>query len=156
MATDYFLLIDGIEGESTDAKQAKSIKVDSWSWGATTANSAVDGAVARADVQDFNFVARTSKASPKLFEALVTGKHLATAKFTGRRAGGTQVDFLKINLIDVVVTSYQVAGNEQGATSIEQVSLDFVRVDMTYVPTDSSGKALSPVTTTYDRKTNKA
>ena len=33
MAVDYFLKIDGIEGESTDKKHAKEIDVDAWSWG---------------------------------------------------------------------------------------------------------------------------
>ena len=34
-AFDYFLKIDGIQGESTDAKHKDEIEVLSWSWGET-------------------------------------------------------------------------------------------------------------------------
>ena len=34
MAVDFFLKIDGIPGESTDAKHKDEIDVLSWSWGA--------------------------------------------------------------------------------------------------------------------------
>ena len=34
-AVDYFLRIDGIEGESADAKHKGEIDVLSWSWGAS-------------------------------------------------------------------------------------------------------------------------
>ncbi|MGB7991069.1 MAG: type VI secretion system tube protein Hcp, partial [Candidatus Methylophosphatis roskildensis] len=33
MAVDFFLKIDGIEGESADSKHKKEIDVLSWSWG---------------------------------------------------------------------------------------------------------------------------
>ena len=32
---DYFLKIDGIEGESQDSKHSKEIELESWSWGET-------------------------------------------------------------------------------------------------------------------------
>ena len=35
MAVDYFLKIDGIDGESNDSKHKGSIDVESWSWGET-------------------------------------------------------------------------------------------------------------------------
>ena len=39
MAVDYFLKIDGIEGESKDSKHAKEIDLLSWSWGASQTGS---------------------------------------------------------------------------------------------------------------------
>ena len=36
---DYFLKIDGIEGESSDDKHKGEIEVESFSWGATQAGS---------------------------------------------------------------------------------------------------------------------
>lgn len=157
MATDYFLLIDGIEGESTDSKHAKEIQLESWSWGATSPNSVVTGGAGAPDLQDFNFVARTSKASPRLFHSLVSGKYHAKAKLTARRAGSTQVEFLYITLTDVLISSYQVSGIAAQNAPMEQVSLDWARVEMSYTPVDpATGKALTPVVATYDRKTNKA
>jgi type VI secretion system secreted protein Hcp len=43
MAVDYFLKIDGIEGENADSKHAKEIDVDAWSWGESQTRSAASG-----------------------------------------------------------------------------------------------------------------
>jgi type VI secretion system secreted protein Hcp len=53
-AVDYFLRIDGIEGESADAKHKGEIDVLSWSWGASNTGSGAGagGGVGRASVQD--------------------------------------------------------------------------------------------------------
>ena len=50
MAVDYFLKIDGIEGESTDKKHAKEIDVDAWTWGESQTGSSErpEAAAARA------------------------------------------------------------------------------------------------------------
>src|SRR4051812_9614902 len=42
-ATDYLLEIDGIKGESQDAKHPGSIDVDSFSWGAVNSSSGAHG-----------------------------------------------------------------------------------------------------------------
>lgn len=35
MAVDYFLKLDGIEGESADSNHKNEIQLMSWSWGAS-------------------------------------------------------------------------------------------------------------------------
>ena len=42
-AVDYFLKIDGIDGESMDSTFAKNIDVQSWSWGETNSGSMSSG-----------------------------------------------------------------------------------------------------------------
>ncbi len=39
-AIDYFLKIDGIDGESQDDKHKNEIDLDSWSWGARSTRNA--------------------------------------------------------------------------------------------------------------------
>ena len=76
---DYFLKIDQVPGESTDAKHKDEIEVESWSWGATqvaTASTGGGGTSGRVSIQDFNFVAHTSKASPVLFVKCASGEHI--------------------------------------------------------------------------------
>ena len=39
---DFFLKVDGIEGESQDSKHKGEIEVVSWSWGETNAGDAAE------------------------------------------------------------------------------------------------------------------
>lgn len=67
MAVDYFLKIDGIQGESTDAKHEGEISTLSWSWGETQATTpGAGGGAAKVSMQDFRFSKAVDKTSPKL------------------------------------------------------------------------------------------
>lgn len=71
-SVDYFLKIDGIDGESADAKHKNEIVIESFSRGETNAGNAAHGSgggVGKVAPQDFHFVMRFNKASPKLFLA---------------------------------------------------------------------------------------
>ena len=75
-AVDYFLKIDGIDGESVDSKHAGAIEPLSFSWGLSQAGSFATGGGAGAgkvQFQDFHFTSNTSKASPKLMLACASG-----------------------------------------------------------------------------------
>src|SRR5687768_14563399 len=69
--SDFYLDIAGVEGESTDEVHSKEIELLTWSFGVSTAADplASGGAGAgKSKPTDFAFVARTSKASPKLYQ----------------------------------------------------------------------------------------
>ena len=69
---DYFLKVDGIAGESTDAKHKDEIDVLAFSWGVSQtggASSGGGGGTGKAVFDDLLVVARTSKASPHLWLA---------------------------------------------------------------------------------------
>lgn len=158
MAVDYFLKIDGVDGESLDAKHKGFIDVESFSWGATNQASAVPGGgggAGKVSMQDFHFVMRANSASPKLFVASASGKHIKEAVLTARKAGGDQLEFLKIKFSDILVSSYQQAGSADGVTPNDQVSLNFSKIEVEYRSTDAKGTAGSPVRGGWDLKANK-
>ncbi len=76
-AVDYFLKLDGIEGESTDAKHKGELVLESFGWGVSHAGAGGGagggGGAGKAQFQDLVVVLRTSKASPKLFLGLRDG-----------------------------------------------------------------------------------
>src|ERR1700753_4105926 len=81
-AVDYFLKIDGIEGESKDSKHKGEIDLDSWSWGANqsgTYHGGGGGGAGKVAMQDFHFVMKINKASPKLMLACASGEHIKKA-----------------------------------------------------------------------------
>jgi type VI secretion system secreted protein Hcp len=157
VAIDYFLKIDGIEGESLDDKHAGWIDVDSWSWGeALPAAPAVGagGGTAKVAMQDFHFSARMSKASPKLFLACAGGQHFKEARLAGRKAGKAQQDFLTWTFSDVLVSSYQTSGSEDDDLPRDAASLNFATIRVDYRPQKADGSLDAPVSAGWDRKAN--
>jgi type VI secretion system secreted protein Hcp len=157
-AVDMFIKIDTIEGESTDKTHGKEIDVLSWSFGASQSGSMAMGGGAGAGkvvMQDFHFTKSVDKSSPKLFEALATGKHLKEAKLVLRSAGGSQVEYLVITLSDVLVSSYSTGGSSGEDRPIESISLNFAQIKMSYVEQDAKGSAGAAVEFGWDIKANK-
>jgi type VI secretion system secreted protein Hcp len=156
MAVDYFLKLDGIPGESTDAKHKDEIDVLAFSWGVSQAKatgSGGGGGAGKAVFEDLLVVARTSKASPKLWLACASGQHIKSAILTCRKPGKAPFEFLKITLTDVLVTSYEIDGSDE-ELPLDQVALAFAKVETVYTPQDPSGKAGPPVKAGWDVKKN--
>jgi type VI secretion system secreted protein Hcp len=156
---DYFLKLDGIEGESTDHKHKNEIDVMAWSWGASNTGAMSyggGGGAGKVSMNDFNFTQRVNKASPKLFLNCANGKHIKSAVLTCRKAGGEQVEYLKITMSDVLVSSYQTGGSTGDVVPTENVSLNFSKLEFSYAAQDNTGKLGSPVVTNWDLKLNKA
>jgi len=153
MAVDYFLKIDGIAGESVDAKHTGEIDVLAFSWGVSQADSPVPGSgggAGKAVFEDLLAVARTSKASPQLWLACATGQHLSSAVLTCRRtARGAKLEFLKITLSEVIVASYEVDGSDE-ELPLDQIALSFAKIETEYTPFDKTGKAQPPVRAGWD------
>ena len=117
-AVDYFLKIKGIEGEAQDKTHKNEIEVESWSFGETNAGTHAGGSgggAGKVAMQDFHFVMKVNKASPKLFLACATGEHIPDAKLTCRKAGKEQHDYLIVKMTDVLVTGVSHTGNAEGA-----------------------------------------
>ena len=153
---DYFLKLEGIPGESKDAKHADEIDVAAWSWGESAAvSSGPGGGGGKVTIQDLHFTSVISKASPLLMLACASGKHIKSAVLTARRAGKSQAEFLVVTLRDVLVSSYQTSagGGEEGG-SIDSVSLNFTQIEVEYKETKPDGSLGSPVKFGWDLKRN--
>jgi type VI secretion system secreted protein Hcp len=154
-AVAYFLKLDGILGESKDAKHAGEIELESFSFGETLslAGGGGGGGAGKVQFRDLHVVARTSKASPLLFLNCASGQHLKTGVLTARKAGKTPLEFLIITLTDVVVTAYEEGGDTiTGPT--DQVSLNFGRIQIEYHPQKPDGSSDVPVKAGWDVKKN--
>jgi len=148
-AFDAYLKIDGIPGESTDASHKNEIEVLSWSWGMTQSGSAVPGpgVTNKVTMQDFHFVARFDKASPKLMLACAGGTNIAQVELVLRYPGGTnQVEYLKITLENAIVSSMTTTGTSMGADVVptDQISLNYSKIRMTYQAVDQGGTPSGP------------
>lgn len=138
---DYFLKIDSVAGESHDAHHPDEIEVTSFAWGEANSGSpggGGGGGAGKVAMQPFRFTANTSKASPKLMVMVANGKHVKSAVLVARRPGKSLQEFLKITFTDVTISSYQVAGIEQGIV-VDEVALSFAKVHVDYRPQNANG-----------------
>jgi type VI secretion system secreted protein Hcp len=153
MAVDYFLKVDEIAGESADAKHKGEIDVLGFNFGVsseTASSGGGGGGAGKAVLDDLVVLAPTSKASPLLWLACASGQHLKTAVLTCRRtAVKTQVDFLKITLTEVTITSYEADGAEE-ERPLDQVALNYGKIELAYTPVDSTGKPQPAVRAGWD------
>jgi type VI secretion system secreted protein Hcp len=127
-ASDMFLKMDGVRGESTDEKHKGEIDVLSWSWGTSNgAGQIKSGRVPTACIQDLNLTKQTDSSTPTLIINGVTGQIAPTAVLVVRKSGGdSPIEFLKLTMRNVMVSSYQ-TGASEGASDrpFEQVVLHF-------------------------------
>ena len=157
---DFFLKIDGIDGESADSKHKNEIDIESWSWGETqtgTFSRAGGGGAGKVAMQDFSFIMKVNKASPKLLLACATGEHIKNVMLTCRKAGKEQQEFMKIKFSDCLVSSYQTGGAEtSGIVPTDQISLNFAKIEYEYKEQKADGTLGGAVKAIYDLKANKA
>ena len=157
MAIDMFLKIDGIDGESTDDKHKNEIAILSYAWGEAQSAPAggAGGGAGKIAMQDFHFSMLVSKASPKLFLACAKGEHFKNAVLTVRHPGASPTEFLKWRFTDVLITSYQTAGDvATGALPVDHASLKFSKIEVEYSPVKPDGTLGTPVKAGWDIKTN--
>lgn len=156
-AVDYFLKIDGIEGESANSRHGGEIEIESFSWGAAQSGTGGSGGggAGKVSFQDIHFTAKTSKASPKLMLACASGEHIKDAVLVGELSGKRGQKFLEIKLTDVLVSSYQ-SGGSDGNVPTDSFSLNFAKIEFTYYPMNRDGSLGAPVKAGWDIKENRS
>lgn len=142
MAVDMFIKIGSIEGESISEGHKKEIDVLAWNWGMSNSGSAHAGGGAGAgkvNVQDLSLTKYVDKASTNLIVACCKGTHYPEATLVVRKAGGTPLEYMKIILTEVLITSVSTGGNGGSDRLTENVSLNFAKFKVVYQPQDSKG-----------------
>jgi type VI secretion system secreted protein Hcp len=158
-AVDYFLKIDGIEGESHDAKHKGEIHIASFSWGEKQEGAHAGGGgggAGKVAVGDFHFTMSVNKSSPKLMLACACGEHIKEATLTCRKAGGKAEGFYKIKMSDLLVSSYQTSGSGHGdLIPHDQITLNFAKIEFEYKEQKADGSMGAATTAGWDVKANK-
>jgi type VI secretion system secreted protein Hcp len=134
MAVDMFLKLDGIKGESKDHKHKDEIHIESFSWGMSQTGAhgtGGGGGAGKVAVHDISITKFLDKASPALMLHCCNGKHIKDGLITVRKAGEKPVEYLKIKLTDLLVSSVQEAGHGGDLLS-ESLSLNFAKFHVEY------------------------
>jgi type VI secretion system secreted protein Hcp len=142
MAVDILIKIEGVDGESVIQDHEDEIDVLAWSWGMSQSGSMHVGGGAGAgkvNIQDVSLTKYVDKASPSLMRACCNGEHLTEATLTIRKAGKDALDYLKIKMSPVLVTSLDTGGSGGEDRLTENVTLNFAKVEVGYTPQKPDG-----------------
>jgi type VI secretion system secreted protein Hcp len=157
---DAFLKIEGIDGETEDKMFPNQIELLSYSFGATQTGSFAyggGGGTGKVQAQDFHFTKRADAATPLLFDACCSGKHIPKCELSVRKPtgdGGQQV-FYKVEFDDVIISSQTVSGQGHGdAVPTESISFNFAKMIQSYGKQDKTGKIAALVPKGWDLKKN--
>lgn len=164
-AADMFMKIEGgIEGESTDSKHDKWIEIESWSWGLSNTGSFNAGGGKRS-VQEFSVVKKLDKSSPKLAMACASGQIIPTVTLElvvlpeDPAIPDATTRYMKYIMRDVLISSVRPGGTVGDVLPLEEVSLNFMIIELIYNRELPSGEPLDQeiaIVSNPDREANPA
>jgi type VI secretion system secreted protein Hcp len=140
-AADFYLRLDGIDGEVTATGNEGALALASWSFGASNPTSVGSsglsaGRMAAPSAEptpgssgSFTVSRAYDKASPKLFMACASGQHIASAQLKRCVGGACRTYELK----DVVISSYTISNRGSGGAT-ESLSFNYGKIEFEYKP----------------------
>jgi type VI secretion system secreted protein Hcp len=154
---DAFLKIQEIPGESQDKTHGGEFDLQSFSLNVTQSGSMAlggGGGTGQANFSDVPIMTFVGKSTPELFLRCATGKHFPKAEINVRKAGDKPMEYLKIELEDVLISSYSMNPGSGGELALENWSLDYAKISYSYRPQKKDGSPDGWVTKWYNVKTN--
>lgn len=162
MASDYYLLIDKITGESQAQGMAKNIELDSFSFGASNPADVGGGGLSagKCSLSDFSFSCALDSSSFQMLTDLYAGQHIATCTFTGRKSGGggNPYNYLVVTLTNCYITSQSTGGGSSGmptqsvSIAYEQITYEYFTQNTSTGATTSAGLATYNIATVTQSK----
>jgi type VI protein secretion system component Hcp len=146
MATDAYLLIDGVTGESQATGMTNNIELDSFSFGAS--NSADIGGKGlsggKCSLSDFSFTCAVDQASYQILNNLYMGKPVATCTFSLRKSTGATnpYTYLSVIMTNCYVTSNSIGGGGVGMPT-QSVSIAYEQINYQYYTQDSASGSVT-------------
>lgn len=152
MAVDMFLKLDDVKGESTDDKHKGEIDVLAWSWGMNqsgTTHMGGGGGSGKVSVHDLSLTKYVDKSSPNLMLATCNGKHFKEALLTVRKAGEKPLEYIKISMKEVIVSSVSTGGSGGQDRLTENITLNFAEFKIAYTPQKEDGSGEAAIEAAY-------
>ncbi|EES89199.1 Hcp family type VI secretion system effector [Helicobacter canadensis] len=163
MVTDFFIKIDGIDGESTEQNHQKWIEVIDFGHGATQ-NVALGKTYeisGRGHLTPFYFTHMVDKATPKLQHYCMTGQKINKVEFqVCRSIGNSQVSVYEVTLESVKIakaeinTVSRVIDAETAYQAVERVEFIAGKITWKVTPIKSDNTKDGAVEASFDQTIN--
>lgn len=161
MASDAYLHIEGIKGESTDSKHQGRIEVTDVQFGVTqprsaTASTGGGHTAERAELSEVVFTKVSDISSPILLQTCAMGKTIPKATFEFMRADGNgeAIKYFEIELENVLLGQVR---PDQGPDNLlyETVALKYSKIKWKYTQQKVAGGTAGNTTGGWDLAANK-
>ncbi len=157
MAFDSFILIAGIEGESTDQKYADWIEVLAFGLGVrqkivSTASSVGGASAERADFRELVFKKLLDKSSPRLARACADGTHIDDIALVLCRAGTDKIKFMEYRLKNCMIRQVVTSGG--GFFAVETVRVNYGKIMWIYTQQKRNGGAVGNIAMGWNLQSN--
>jgi type VI secretion system secreted protein Hcp len=142
--SDYFLKIEGIEGESMDKDHKGWIDILSFTHSIHQPSAAATGSTRRRGaviIEDLTCSKELDKSSPKIQEAVCKGKVFPKVEIQLTRAGrGNKEPYYTYELKNVLITSFSISGQSDSSLPMEEFAFSFEEIKVTYTTYDANGR----------------
>lgn len=153
MAVDQFLKIGALKGESEDSKYGGWIDVLAWSFGVSqsaTMHGGGGGGGGKANVENLNITKYIDSCTTNLFANCFSGKHFPDAHLIVRKAGDEPLEYMKIDMTEVIISNISTGGSGGEDRLTENISLNFKTVKIIYTEQDGAGAGKGAMEIGYD------
>jgi len=161
MASDAYLKIEGINGESEDERHRNWLEVSNVTYAvyqprADVVSTAGGHTTGRADLYPISFTKLADLASPVLLQTCATGKTIPKAAFEFLRADGDgkAITYFKIELENVMIASITPDSGEGGIIT-ERVQLAYAKIKWHYTRQSIRGGAQGNTSGSWDCSAHK-
>ncbi|MBX9403043.1 type VI secretion system tube protein Hcp [Lysobacter sp. BMK333-48F3] len=158
MAIDMYMRVDGVVGEAKDANHRGWSNVRSYGWGAKQPGSMATGSgggTGKASFNDLKVTAVIDKASPAILKYCANGRHLPSVEISVCKAGGTQVEYLRITLNEVLVTAVEHTADHDSDAILMDYTFQAAKVTKQYWEQTDQGTRGGESVLTWDIKQNR-
>ncbi len=162
MASDFYIKLEGIDGESSDKSHSKWIEVLSFSHGSqqtVTIGRATD-VTGRGQFAPFVFTHLVDKATPKIQQYTMSGMNISKATFNVCRAiAGAQTNVYEVTLENVKIGKAEVSAEFTDSTDsfnmpVERVELVAAKITWKYTAIKADNTKDGAVEASYNQVEN--
>jgi len=119
--------VDGLN--CTSSLGAGAFPALSWTFAATdavsTGGTGSGGSVGKTTISTLNITKRADSCSPLLFNDVVTGRHIKSVTIVQE---SNRNDVFTVTLSNVIISSYQLGGDQSSAVPTEQIAFAFSKI----------------------------
>ena len=155
---DFYIKLEGIDGESKDSKHAKWVDALSWSYAVnqtSSMHSGGGGGTGKASFNDLSFVHYIDRASPTLMKYCASGKHIPKVTLSCCKSGDGSQEYMKVTLTDCIVTGIAPSGDPNDPRVMESVGLSYAKILVEVKEQNADGSMGATVEGQWDVKQNK-
>ena len=109
----------------------------------------------KVSVQDMSLTKYVDKSSPMLQLACCNGKHFKECLLTVRKAGEKPLEYLKITMKEVIISSISTGGSGGEDRLTENVTLNFAEFKTEYTPQKPDGSGDAAIEAAWNIAENK-